>query len=171
MTRLITLARTNKKEFKRFTKFLVVGSIGFVVDFGVFNLLLRSLNFQPVVAQAISFTCAAISNFTWNRFWTYPESRSKPILLQFGQFFVLNLIGVLVRSVVFGLLSEAMVALVTSMQTGLFAGLVGFAINTLHMTLQQLGYNGALVVAVIVVLFWNFFANRFITYSDVKFGH
>jgi putative flippase GtrA len=171
MTRLITLARTNKKEFKRFTKFLVVGSIGFVVDFGVFNLLLRGLNFQPVVAQAISFTCAAISNFAWNRFWTYPESRSKPILLQFGQFFVLNLIGVLVRSVVFGLLSEAMVSLVTSLQTGLFAGLVGFAINTLHMTLQQLGYNGALVVAVIVVLFWNFFANRFITYSDVKFGH
>ena len=171
MTRLITLARTNKKEFKRFTKFLVVGSIGFVVDFGVFNLLLRGLNFQPVVAQAISFTCAALSNFTWNRFWTYPESRSKPILLQFGQFFALNLVGVLVRSIVFGLLSEAMVALVTSMQTGLFAGLVGFATNTLNMTLQQLGYNGALVIAVIVVLFWNFFANRFITYGDVKFGN
>jgi putative flippase GtrA len=171
MTRLITLARTNKKEFKRFTKFLVVGSIGFIVDFGVFNLLLRALSFQPVVAQAISFTCAAISNFTWNRFWTYPESRSKPIWLQFGQFFGLSVIGVLVRSVVFGLLSEAMVALVTSMQAGLFSGLVGFATNTLHMTLQQLGYNGALVIAVLAVLFWNFFANRFITYNDVRIGH
>ena len=171
MTRLITLARTNKKEFKRFTKFLVVGITGFVVDFGIFNLLLRGLNFQAVAAQAISFTCAAINNFVWNRFWTYPESRSKPILLQFGQFFVLNLIGVLVRSVVFSLLSEAMVGLVTSLQTGLFSGLINFAINTLHMTLQQLGYNGALAVAVVTVLFWNFFTNRFITYGDVKIGN
>jgi hypothetical protein len=24
---------------------------------------------------------------------------------------------------------------------------------------------------VVVVMFWNFFANRFITYSDVKIGH
>ena len=28
----------------------------------------------------------------------------------------------------------------------------------------------ALAIAVLVVLFWNFFSNRFITYSDVKFG-
>jgi putative flippase GtrA len=171
MTQLITLAKTNRKEFKRFTKFLVVGSIGFIVDFGVFNLLFRGLSILAVVAQAISFTCAAISNFTWNRFWTYPESRSKPILLQFGQFFILNLIGVLVRSVVFGLLSAPMIGLVTSMQTGPFAGLIGFATNSLHMTIEQLGYNGALAIAVVVVLFWNFFANRFITYSDVKFGN
>ena len=33
------------------------------------------------------------------------------------------------------------------------------------------GYNGALAIAVVVVLFWNFFSNRFITYSDVKIGH
>ncbi|HZY43939.1 MAG TPA: GtrA family protein [Anaerolineae bacterium] len=171
MSRLITLAKTNRKEFKRFAKFLVVGIVGFVVDFGTFNLLLRALNFNPIVAQSISFTCAAISNFTWNRIWTYPESRSKPILLQFGQFFILNLIGVLVRSVVFGLLSAPMIGLVTSMQSGPFAGLIGFATNTLHMTIEQLGYNGALAIAVVVVLFWNFFSNRFITYGDVKIGH
>ncbi len=171
MSRIFTLAKTNRKELKRFTKFLVVGSVGFVVDFGVFNLLFRGLNILAVVGQAISFTCAAISNFTWNRIWTYPESRSKPILLQFGQFFILNLIGVLVRSVVFGLLSAPMIGLVTSLQSGPFAGLIGFATHSLHMTIEQLGYNGALAIAVVVVLFWNFFANRFITYSDVKFGH
>ena len=171
MSRLISLAKNNRKEFKRFAKFLVVGIVGFVVDFGMFNLLLRGLNFLPIVAQAISFTCAAISNFTWNRYWTYPESRSKPILLQFSQFFFLSLIGVLVRSVVFGLISNAIVVLVASLQIGIFSGLIGFAVNTLHMTIEQLGYNGALAIAVVVVLFWNFFSNRFITYSDVKIGH
>ena len=170
MTQLITLAKTNRKEFKRFAKFLVVGVTGFIVDFGIFNLLLRALNFPPVLAQAISFTLAAINNFIWNRYWTYPDSRSKPILRQFGMFFVLSAIGLLIRTPIFALFSGPMVALVESMQYGVFAGLINFATGTLHISIEQLGLNLALAVAVLVVLFWNFFSNRFITYSDVKFG-
>jgi len=170
MAHLITLAKTNRKEFKRFTKFLVVGITGFIVDFGIFNLLLRALNFQPVLAQAISFTLAAINNFIWNRYWTYPDSRSKPILRQFGMFFVLSVIGLLIRTPIFALFSGPMVALVESMQYGVFAGLINFMTSTLHISIEQLGLNLALAIAVLVVLFWNFFSNRFITYSDVKFG-
>jgi putative flippase GtrA len=170
MTRIATLAKTNRKEFKRFAKFLVVGTSGFIVDFGIFNLLLRALNFQPVLAQAISFTSAAINNFTWNRYWTYPDSRSKPIMRQFGMFFVLSVIGLLIRTPIFALFSGPMVALVESMQYGVFAGLLDFITGTLHISIEQLGLNLALAIAVLVVLFWNFFSNRFITYSDVKFG-
>ena len=170
MSQLITLAKTNRKEFQRFTKFLVVGVTGFIVDFGIFNLLLRALNFPPVLAQAISFTLAAINNFVWNRYWTYPDSRSKPLLRQFGMFFVLSVIGLLIRTPIFALFSGPMVALVESMQYGAFAGLINFVTSTLHISIEQLGYNLALAIAVLVVLFWNFFSNRFITYSDVKFG-
>ncbi len=170
MSQLITLAKNNRKEFKRFTKFLVVGTTGFVVDFGVFNLLLKALNFPPVLAQAISFTLAAINNFLWNRYWTYPDSRSKPILRQFGMFFVLSVIGLLIRTPIFSIFSGPMVALVETMQYGVFAGLINFVTGTLHISIEQLGLNLALAIAVLVVLFWNFFSNRFITYSDVKFG-
>ena len=170
MSQLITLAKTNRKEFKRFSKFLVVGVTGFIVDFGIFNLLLRALNFPPVLAQAVSFTLAAINNFTWNRYWTYPDSRSKPLLRQFGMFFVLSVIGLLIRTPIFALFSGPMVALVESMQYGVFAGPIDFVTGTLHISVEQLGLNLALAIAVLVVLFWNFFSNRFITYSDVKFG-
>ncbi len=170
MTSLITLAKTNRKEFKRFSKFLVVGTTGFVVDFGVFNLLFKALNFPPVLAQAISFTLAASNNFLWNRYWTYPDSRSKPIVHQFGMFFVLSVIGLAIRTPIFSVMSNPMVSLVESMQHGPFAGLIDFVRGTLHISIEQLGLNGALAVAVLVVLFWNFFSNRFITYSDVKFG-
>jgi putative flippase GtrA len=170
MSQLITLAKTNRNEFKRFTKFLVVGVTGFIVDFGIFNLLLRALNFPPVLAQAISFTSAAINNFVWNRYWTYPDSRSKPLLRQFGMFFVLSVIGLLIRTPIFALFSGPMVALVETMQSGVFAGLINFVTGTLHISIEQLGLNLALAIAVLVVLFWNFFSNRFITYSDVKFG-
>jgi putative flippase GtrA len=170
MSRLVTLAKTNRTEFKRFSKFLVVGVTGFVVDFGVFNILLRTLNFPPVLAQAISFTLAAINNFTWNRYWTYPDSRTKPILRQFGMFFVLSVIGLLIRTPIFALLSGPMVSLVETMQYGVLAGLITFITTTLHISIEQLGLNLALAGAVLVVLFWNFFSNRFITYGDVKFG-
>jgi putative flippase GtrA len=170
MSRIATLAKTNRKEFKRFSKFLAVGITGFIVDFGVFNLLLKALNFPPVLAQAISFTLAAINNFLWNRYWTYPDSRSKPIARQFGMFFVLSAIGLAIRTPIFWLFSAPMVALVESMQYGLFAGLINFITGTLHISTEQLGLNAALAIAVLVVLFWNFFSNRFITYSDVKFG-
>ncbi len=170
MSQLITLAKTNRNEFKRFTKFLVVGVTGFIVDFGIFNLLLRALNFPPVLAQAISFTSAAINNFVWNRYWTYPDSRSKPLLRQFGMFFVLSVIGLLIRTPIFALFSGPMVALVETMQSGVFAGVINFVTGTLHISIEQLGLNLALAVAVLVVLFWNFFSNRFITYGDVKFG-
>ncbi|HTP09967.1 MAG TPA: GtrA family protein [Anaerolineae bacterium] len=170
MSRIASLAKTNRKEFTRFSKFLAVGVTGFVVDFGVFNLLFKALNFPPVLAQAISFTLAAINNFLWNRYWTYPDSRSKPILRQFGMFFVLSVIGLLIRTPIFAFFSGPMVTLVESMQYGLFGGLINFVTNTLHISLEQLGLNLALAVAVLVVLFWNFFSNRFITYSDVKFG-
>ena len=181
MSRIATLAKTNRKEFKRFSKFLVVGITGFIVDFGVFNLLIGPVGIQDVsvlgivikgavIAQAISFTLAAINNFTWNRYWTYPDSRSKPILGQFGMFFVLSLIGLLIRTPIFAFFSGPMVALVESMQYGVFGGLINFITGTLHISIERLGLNAALAIAVLAVLFWNFFSNRFITYSDVKFG-
>ena len=34
----------NPKEAERFFKFMVVGAIGFVVDFGLFNLLIEPFN-------------------------------------------------------------------------------------------------------------------------------
>ena len=171
MTQTPAPARNKRNEIKRFLKFLVVGSTGFVVDFGIFNLLIRGLNFPPVLAQAISFSLAAVNNFLWNRYWTYPDSRSKPILRQFGQFFLLSVIGLLIRTPIFSLLSSPAKAVVDSVPLGPFAGVLDFAINTIHLTADQIANNAALAGAVLVVLFWNFFSNRFITYGDVKLGH
>ena len=157
MSRLLTLAKTNRKEFKRFTKFLIVGSVGFVVDFGTLNILL-ALNVIFVIAQSISFLAAVINNFTWNRFWTYPDSRSKPIWQQLGTFAVLSLIGYIIRTPIALLLHNP------------FSGLLQNVLRLPEATADLLGKNMAVAVAVVVVMFWNFFSNRFITYGDVKLG-
>jgi len=66
----------NPKEAERFIKFAIVGTIGFVVDFGTLIILKEVFNFPTLVANTISFSAAVISNFTLNRYWTYPDSRS-----------------------------------------------------------------------------------------------
>jgi putative flippase GtrA len=169
------IARANAilhhKEMQRFLKFAVVGAIGAVVDFGTFNLLLLlgwlenavlRLPFGLTISEAglagtTSFTMAIISNFLWNRYWTYPDSRSKPILTQFFMFLGINVAGLLIRIPVLELLSEPL------------GQLVSRAVSTLAADgAASLGKNGALMLAVIIVMFWNFFVNRYLTYNDVE---
>ena len=68
----------------------MVGAFGAVIDFGVMNLLTHFTDISLVYAGTISFICAVISNFIWNRYWTYPESRSRPLVSQLGMFFLVN---------------------------------------------------------------------------------
>ena len=95
---------TNKKERRRFFRFLVVGAIGAVVDFGTFNLLTNLTPINAVVASMISFTAAVTSNFLWNRYWTYPDSRTKHVGHQMVQFFLINIIGLSIRTPLFAYL-------------------------------------------------------------------
>lgn len=168
------------KEAERFFKFLVVGGIGFIVDFGIFNLILNPVNalvmpgtwfydllagfgfseyfithLGPTIASAISFIAAVCSNFLWNRYWTYPDSRSRSRRRQFTMFFIVSVIGVLIRiPIVF-------------FMTPIFRSMVG-NVAALQAYTTRLADNLSLAVAVLVVLFWNFFANRYWTYNDIE---
>ncbi|TLN28553.1 GtrA family protein, partial [bacterium] len=88
---------TNQKERSRFLKFAMVGIFGAVVDFGIFNLLSAGFAIPALWASVTSFIAAVISNFIWNRYWTYPDSRSKPISHQLTQFILVSLIGLAIR--------------------------------------------------------------------------
>jgi len=142
------------QETIRFFKFTVVGVIGTVVDFGAFNLLTLTYDTNAVVASVLSFAAAVVSNFFWNRFWTYPDSRSKPVIRQLIQFLVVNLVGLMIRTPIFVILEEPL--------KNLFEG-SGFLI----LSPETLGHNSALAVAVGIVMLWNFFVNRYWTYNDV----
>ncbi len=149
---------TDPRERTRFLRFATVGIIGAVVDFGTFNLLTSLVGLTAVVASIFSFIAAVISNFTWNRFWTYPDSRSKPISRQLIQFSVVSIVGLLIRTPIIAIL-EAFFA-------RLFAGFAFLPIG--FITAEFLAGNLALAIAVIVVMFWNFFINRYWTYNDIS---
>jgi putative flippase GtrA len=153
----LTLARDNRQEFVRFVKFSAVGVIGAVVDFGTFGLWHVLLALPILIAQALSFSAAVLSNFLWNRYWTYPDSRSKPLARQLGQFVIVSVISLAIRTPIIGLMhgpySRWMAAL---------------GLTALLLTPEEIGGYLALATAVGVVMFWNFFVNRFWTYNDVE---
>ena len=153
----MTAMISNKKEVSRFLRFAVVGTIGAVIDFGIFNFLILVFNFAPLSAQVISFSVAVISNFTWNRIWTYPDSRNKPITRQLLQFVVVSLIGLGIRTLIFGHIQDAMVSLAKLVLPGNF-----------FVSPVSVGHNLSLAFVIILILFWNFFVNRVWTYNDVN---
>lgn len=156
-----------RRELNRFLKFSVVGIIGAVVDFGSFNLLILTFNIWSVAASAFSFTAAVTSNFVWNYYWTYPDSRAKPLKKQAVQFGIVNLIGLAIRTPIFAFGERPMTEIASNITGMLPSTIPPGPQSILPLSAEVLGSNLALALAVIVVLFWNFGVNRIWTYSDV----
>jgi putative flippase GtrA len=146
---------TNSKERNRFYKFALVGTLGAAIDFGVMNLLSHFTNISLVYAGTISFICAVCSNFIWNRYWTYPESRSRPLFHQLTMFFLVNLAGVAIRIPTLHYVEPP----VLHFFEGVF--------HASHKTAEFYANNITLAAAVGIVMIWNFFVNRYWTYNDI----
>ncbi len=147
---------TDNKERVRFLKFATVGAIGSVVDFGVMNLMSHLFDMSLVYAGTISFICAVMSNFTLNRYWTYPESRSRHVLHQLGMFFLVNAAGILIRIPILHYVEPVMAGAFESMA------------HISNAAAETLSKNATLALAIGIVMIWNFFINRYWTYNDVE---
>ncbi|GAB4568965.1 MAG: hypothetical protein Kow0077_00720 [Anaerolineae bacterium] len=154
------------REVDRFIKFAIVGAIGAVVDFTMLNVLQHTLlvpqppgeEFKVALATGVAFTTAVLSNYFWNRHWTFPDSRSRSAGQQLIQFFIVSIVGLVFRLFFVGATYGFFGNLGASFVGG---GLDATAIN-------QLGSNIAQAISIGIVMFWNFFANRYWTYNDVQ---
>ncbi len=150
---------TDSRERTRFFRFAVVGTIGAVIDFGVMNLLVILFSFPLVIAGTVSFIAAIISNFSWNRYWTYPDSRSKSLFRQLAEFSVVSVLGLLIRIPTLVILEPLVFRSVS---------LVALDMSSLiNIPLKVISDNITLAITIVIVLFWNFFVNRYWTYNDV----
>ena len=147
----------NSRERTRFLRFAGVGIIGAIVDFGIENILHRLIGINYVVVGGISFVCAMISNFIWNRYWTYPDSRSKHVLRQLGEFFIVSVAGLIIRIPILKFLEPVVTGWLQLLPDKYWI-----------VSPDMMGENLTLALAVIVVMFWNFFVNRYFTYRDVN---
>ena len=146
----------NNKERGRFIRFAIVGTIGAVIDIGFFNLLAHLIAIPVLISQGISFSLAVISNFIWNRYWTYPDSRQKSLSRQLFQFIMVSVAGLIVRTLIFDYLEQSLIWISAQV------------IPESLVSPVVVGHNLALGTVIVVILFWNFFINRYWTFNDVK---
>jgi putative flippase GtrA len=134
----------NSHDLKIFAKFSMVGVTGAIVDLGILNFLhffvwQKSWDVMLYPAVAISFSAAVVNNYIWNILWTYRhQDHSDQHHVTLSKFFVVSLVGLLMN---LGIVYAATALL------GLF-----WLISKL--------------AAMVVVLFWNFFVNRFWTFKE-----
>lgn len=121
----------------KFIKFGLVGASGILVDFGVTVLCKEYLKIQKYVANSLGFTMAVVSNYTWNRLWTF-QSEDPHIYTQFGKFLLVSVIGLVLNNLAIYLLNGKL----------------------------KIHFYIAKALAIAVVMLWNFFANYWYTFGS-----
>lgn len=160
-SRLLNLVQTQfpahsarRKEAKRFAKFATVGAAGFITHFTLLNLLIQLARFPHAFANPFGFAAAVLQNFALNRRWTYPESRSHNALGQLARFVLVSIVGLGINQMIFltvhNWLEPTWVSLMGEQKLG-----------------DLISYNFALLVAVGMVMIWNFGVNRLWTYRGI----
>ena len=155
------------KGVRQFIKFAIVGASSTVVNFGLFNLLCHVLHFTLFLSLTAAFLISVGNGFYWNRHWTFKEARGASAGEQSAKFMAVNLVAFILNlSIV-----SFTIAHFTAGGHG-FLGAPGHLHAVVYAMISGQGKllfgvgltNGALAIATCVVVFWNFFANRFWTF-------
>lgn len=165
------------KELERFLRFAVVGVSGAIIDFGLLFILQASLlppgttdnpnRLNVALATGIAFFTAVISNFFWTTLWVYPDSRSRSRRRQLAQFTLISVIGGVSRTIWITVSFVALGALFMPILLPIYHMFRPDYMPSATAELK-LGSIIAQLIGMAVVMLWNFFANRYWTYNDVK---
>ena len=100
------LALRRPHNWIQLAKFCAVGGIGYVVNLGVYSLLLNAAGLHYLGAAVCSFLVAVTNNYTWNRLWTFRDQRGN-VAYQGMRFLVVSIVALGANLVVLQLLVSA----------------------------------------------------------------
>ena len=132
----------SSKELRRFGRFLAVGALGTMIDFNLL-MALKLLGAPTLLANSLSFTAGLFNNYFLNSRWTFAEQANN-WKLQLPLFTLVSIFGLVINNTIVLLLEAPM------------GNLIGQ---------PDWGYLPAKVIATGVVVFWNYFANRYWTFA------
>lgn len=143
-----------------FLKYALVGISGTFIDVGLFTFLIATtfLGSTPVlhaVAASTSFVLAVTNNYYWNSRWTFADASRAGSKKQYAKFLLVSTGGWLLNLFFLTIFASLLCQLLIG--AGLLAA--GAAIPTWGLTLAK-------IAASIVVLVYNFLANRFWTFKQ-----
>lgn len=138
------ISDNQRKTISQFLKFMVVGIINFIVDFGVFKILSSAVGLPVVLSNIISYTCGVLNSFFINRYWTF-KIRHKFVSVHFAKFVFVNLISLGVNTLAVWVLVDLY---------GFTSGL--FGIENLY----------AKLIATVFSFTVNFAGNKFLVFKE-----
>ncbi len=121
----------------KFVKFCIVGLLGLVIDFGSTYWLKEKIKIPKYLANSVGFSLAVISNYFLNKYWTFQDYNLE-VFLQAQKFAAISLIGLALNNQILYLLNQKM----------------------------KINFYFAKLLAIGIVVFWNFLANYFYTFSS-----
>jgi len=91
------LYATFRSLIHELAKFGIVGAVNYVLDVGLFNLLLaEGLHHKPLTAKTLSTVVAATSSYFMNRHWTWRHRVRSGFVREYGLFIALSTVALLI---------------------------------------------------------------------------
>ncbi|MDR0830800.1 MAG: GtrA family protein [Prevotellaceae bacterium] len=129
----------NKTEnfYIQFLRFAITGIIGFVVDFGVLYALTEFCGWHYLLSATLGFVCGLIATYFLSVFWVFDKRRFNNAFSEFALFAVISGIGLLLNLFLMWFCTE---------------------IIDFHYLISK-------IISSVLVMFWNFFARKYILFS------
>lgn len=153
---------------RQFIKFCIVGFSSTAIDWGLYysvkNLIMIpnhvgtavmgaiglvgwAIAFEVCISNVISTGTAVLNGFYWNSRWTFRSADASNRRQQFVRFIAVNVVGMALNTTI-------VLYLTISLTSN------GHSSNRMQILPK--------VVATVIVMFWNFFANKFWTFKPSK---
>jgi len=123
---------------RQFIKFCMVGVTNTGVDFAIFLLLTRILDFHYLIANVFAFLISVTNSYLLNRIFTFKSKQAKK--MEYLTFFSVMIVGLLLAELI-----------------------LSFCVEILHLE----DFYGK-IAATAVVMFWNFFGSKHFAFKIRK---
>ena len=127
--------QTNKTGVQ-FLRYIMVGLIVFIIDLGSLFILTEVFGIYYLISAALAFTLGLIANYFLSISWVFNTRIITKGHFEFGVFAVIGIMGLFFNEVLIWFLTED----------------------------QEINYLISKIFASILILFWNFYARKFILF-------
>ena len=117
-------------------KFTLVGFSGLIIDFGITFICKEKIILNKYISNSIGFVFAALSNYIFNRIWTF-GSNNPELLIEFSSFLLVSIIGLFINTSILWQIHNNL---------------------KVNFYLSKFG-------AIVVTTLWNFLANYYFTFQ------
>ena len=146
--------KTNTNNLlKQFIKYSLVGGAAAVLDISIFYFLSAGLGLNYIFSNTMSFTIGVLANYLLSRGWVFGQHTHR-FGRDFTLFLIIGVIGLFISNFILYILID----------WGILYMLLAFAGDSFVKFTAKL-------IAVFIVLFWNFAARRKIVFHTAQGGN